>query len=222
MDKIIITPQKLFFVFLGMLLLTIIGTSYGFIILKDQLTQDVNNINEAELAIEISDLEIAAIDNSLADYRQYKSIEAGIDTLLPSEKEQSQAIAAITNVFSDAGVDVTGLSFASTEGAPGELSQTVPSGIPGVVSLPVSVNITDQLSYGTIIDLLKKLESSGRHISISRVNVSASDRQEDGTPSGLLTLNVSFNIQLLGQPPAPATPATDAAATDEEASWNNN
>ena len=183
-------PKQFFYILLlvgvGVLALGVLG----YHTLISQLQSRVDASHEAEIRNEVSSLELELAQTNIAKYQDLKDWSDQINQLLPDEKQQSEAVTILVNIFNELGLNANSISFDNPDTGPSSTSQTIASGISGVVSLPVTISFAEPIPYTQAIALIQELETSGRHISLVDVRLS-------GAEGDTVNLNLRLTLQLL-------------------------
>jgi hypothetical protein len=165
-----------------------------------------NRTTEAQLsALKVAKAEVAA-------YAYFKDVA---NKVIPSDKNQDQAVVEIFKLADESGIKVEKISFPASElgnpsssapssgsttgtpaaGAKSAISQAKPvEGISGLYSLKVTVEPDNEVSYESVIAFLKKLENNRRTAQITRVVLDPGGSIESGDLA--IHLTVELNIFL--------------------------
>lgn len=203
------TPKKVFYSMLVLVLIVVAASAYIFVIFRDELRQDIHSITEKKLEVELADGELRQLRETSEEYAQYSYLREELTNILPADKEQSEAISRLISLFNKAGVPVAGLSFLGTDGAPTNESQTVDTGINGVAALPIEVAVPDPIPYEKAVRLLKVLEGSERHLNVDTFALASTSDNE--LPDGYVNITVKVEMQLKAEPTAAQTTESGGA-----------
>jgi hypothetical protein len=165
-----------------------------------------NRTTEAQLsALKVAKAEVAA-------YAYFKDVA---NKVIPSDKNQDQAVVEIFKLADESGIKVEKISFPASElgnpssstpssssttgtpaaGAKSAVSQAKPvEGIGGLYSLKVTVEPDNEVSYESVIAFLEKLENNRRTAQITRVVLDPGGSIETGDLA--IHLTVELNIFL--------------------------
>ncbi len=101
--------------------------------------------------------------------------------------DKASGIAQISGIIQDQGLSLTGLTFAATEGLPNEQSQSMPSGISGILVMPVQFDTEG--SFSQLSRMLESFEHQARFMRVSDLNI---NRNDNGSLNASLTVEVFF------------------------------
>ncbi len=128
------------------------------------------------------------------DIDTYKQLDAVAKSIVPRDKDQARAIRDIVQIAEDNGITIDGISFpsstlgakqaavpastdANTPAAPVAPKDSQVKAVPGVngvysVTLDVTPNSNNPISYSQLINFLERLENNRRTAQISRISIS--------------------------------------------------
>lgn len=155
-------------------------------------------LSHQTLSTKADELSKVIADISLANHRltSYEELESEYDTLeplaekvdnvLPADKRQTEVTLQLEAIVRRAGLTLSGLTFESTSGRPGEKSQTLAANVPGVLVMPVQFQITS--SYEDFLQVLQSIERHERYMQVSDLSISRTGEQ--------LQFNVNLEVFL--------------------------
>ena len=166
--------KRFFYVMAVVLALSLLSIVGSYVWGKSQLEEKSTTLANKKAALDVSQEAIVKLQNGKVDDANIQSLEALLDRLLPTTKEQDKLIADIIYTSTaEAGIPfikVTNFSFSGGE-EPNDLSGTIVStGNPGVNEYPFNMSITE-ISYGTLLGLLRQIETNGRIIQIDSIQI---------------------------------------------------
>lgn len=159
------------------------------------------------------DSQLASLSGAKKEVEQYAYFNNIAKTVIPSDKDQAQAVLDISQLASQAGIGIASVTFpastlgagaaatSGTAGAKSPITQAKPvDGIPGVYSLELSiapqtgpgVPADKVVTYTKLLDFLKRIENDRRTAQVTQVNI-----QPQGTDTGpnqLVNFTITINI----------------------------
>ncbi len=167
-----ITPKQLFITLVTIVSLVIMVGLVGFWMSHRALAGKADNLSVLMTDISVINERLTSLEQLEQEYAELADLRDSVYKILPEEKEQAKVALQLQAIVSSVGLELRGLSFESTSGRPGEISQTLTSSIPNVRIMPVRFQIVS--SYQEFIQLLEALENNKRHMQISNLNISRS------------------------------------------------
>lgn len=181
------TARKFFFTLLLILVVSFAGVAGVYVWGSNKSEEKALEVSNLKADKDISEEAILKLKKAQSDIDNIDEVVAILDRLLPKEKEQDKLIADIIyTATAEAGIPFSQVvSFAFNGGTePNNLSGTAASkSNPGVYEYPFNVNINN-ISYETLLQLLREIETNGRIIQVDNVGIS---------PDGATT---NVNVQL--------------------------
>ncbi len=178
-------PKRLYWFLSALITITLLiligGFWYGHTILVKR-GHELSQV-ASELKFEKQHLDqLAALQSQ---YNAIKPLTARVQSVLPAQKDQAEVVAQISTLVKDTGLKISGLTFDTTQGLPGDTSQTRPASVGGILVMPVSFDTTGR--YAQIENLLRSFERQERFMRVSSIEIS---RNEDGTITSGLVIEV--------------------------------
>jgi Tfp pilus assembly protein PilO len=165
-------PQKFFFILLSLLIVLIGAGGTGYYFAVKYLGTAQSKLEQQYVAQNDAEMQIEEITKLRAQYtRDVVPLQQKIDAALPHTKNQTEILAQLQRLATDAGLQIS--SFPNSAN-PTATSQAVKSGL--VLALPVSFQTTG--SYAQLEIFLSKLESLNRYTSITNLAVSKIDSKK--------------------------------------------
>src|SRR5438876_584669 len=124
---------------------------------QGQLGSRVSQLQKLNADAILANQQVENLHKLQADYDSLASLTAQVQSVLPPQKEQADVIAQISQLAADNGVELSGLTFDSTQGLPSDKSQSQPASIGGIFVMPVHFSTTS--SYQNLANLLKNFEN---------------------------------------------------------------
>lgn len=180
-------PKQLTYLLVGILVLTVVLGTAGFIYGQTQLSKKIQQIQKTSADIKLQTQELEHLAKLEKSYQRLAPLDKKAQTVLPAQKQQSEVIAQITTLIKRNGMSIDGLTFEKTSGLPSETSQTQPGNIGGILVMPVKFQAT--ATYQQMIGLLSSFEQQQRYMQVTNLDIT---RQEDKQ----LVLNISLNVFL--------------------------
>lgn len=167
------TPKKYFFTLLGIIVLLIAASGYGYYYAVTRI-----NASKAELAMTLTDQEAAQqqLDDMAKLRIQYNRdilpILPRIIDALPRTKNQTEILAQLQSIATESGLSLTNVSLPSAAGLPGDTSQTVKTGT--VLALPISFQL--QGTYAQLQAFLTRVENLSRFTNVTSLAISHAEK----------------------------------------------
>jgi Tfp pilus assembly protein PilO len=118
-----------------------------------------------------------------------KDLEATIQRVLPSDKDQSTALALIDQFSRNTGVPVSQISFNPGTAKQGGQTLTSPSTIKGVSVISVTLECTST-RYENLLNFLKTVETTQRRMQVTSVNITPNTTNPDILDQTNLTIDI--------------------------------
>lgn len=180
-------PKQLTYVLAGALAMIVILGIASFLYGQKQLSVKIQQIQKTSADIKLQTQELEHLAKLEKSYQQFAPLDKKAQSVLPTQKQQSEVIAQITTLIKRNGMSIDGLTFEKTSGLPSETSQTQPGSVGGILVMPVKFQA--KASYSQMIGLLKSLEQQQRYVQVTDLDITRTD-------GGLLVLNISVNVFL--------------------------
>lgn len=165
-----ITPKQLSIALFTIILLLIVSGLVGFWMSHKTLSEKADHLSVLLVDISVSNERLGNLQQLEQEYVDMVDLRHKTDKILPEEKRQTEVALQLRQIANKAGLELSSLSFESTSGRPGEVSQTLTSSISGVRIMPVRFQITS--SYQEFVELLRSIENHQRHMQVSNLNIS--------------------------------------------------
>ncbi len=169
------TAKKFFLVLLLLLVLSFVGVAGAYTWGSGKSEEKAMTVSDLKAERDVSEEAILKLKKAQSDAENVDEVVAVLDRLLPKEKEQDKLIADIIyTATAEAGIPFSQVASFSFNGGdePGALSGTTQvKGITGVYEYPFNVNINN-ISYETLLQLLREIETNGRIIQVDNVGIS--------------------------------------------------
>lgn len=181
------TAKKFYFTLIGLIILSFGAVAGVYVWGNGQLEEQSNELANLKSTRDVSQESIIKLQKAKTDSKDVESVVALLDRLLPQQKEQDKLIADIIyTATAEAGISFTNIASFSFDGGsdPDALSGTTASkDNPGVFEYPFNLSIND-ISYATLLDLLREIETNGRIIQVDNIGITPNE------------LNSNVNVQL--------------------------
>lgn len=180
---------------LFLILLGVGGIVFSFTWGDKQLAAKAQGVSKLLAERDAKQESILKLTQANTDEAESKTIATLLDRLLPTAKNQETLVVDIIyTATGEAGIpfnNIKTFSF-SGSGAPDALSGTEPfKEIPGVYQYPFTLTI-DNITYDTLLKLLREIETNGRIVHVDNVQISP-DKQNKGL---LASVNLSMKAFL--------------------------
>lgn len=169
---------------------------------KSQSLADLKNQSQS------ADSQLVNLVQAKKDIEKYAYFKSIANTVIPTDKNQAQAVLEINQIADDTGISIQSITFpastlggitgtaasSTTQSAVGKaatqtaLTQAKPvPGVPGLYSLQLTITpatgkdvpASKQVTYAKMLDFLKRIENNRHTAQISQVSIQpASDSQE--------------------------------------------
>jgi hypothetical protein len=170
------TAKKLFFVLLALTVLSIAGSG-GIIVLGQGKLKEAN----ARASIAASDADLADQQKSIrqellekvSDLQNIKGLAA---SFLPDTKNQDVLLAELYTIAKQNNIKISAITFDGATVAVGTnnptQTQTLKE-IKGVLVLPFSVRVTQEMSYKQLLGFLESFEKNRRKMQITSIGINS-------------------------------------------------
>ncbi len=186
------TPKKLFYVMLVVLLATLALTAVGIYFVDGYLKEQSETIAILKADDELLSIELINAQGTVESLKTYRYIDVKANKILPNTKNQSEAILLINTIGNEVGINTESFIFLGTDGKPSEKSQTEPlEGAKGILVFPVQVKF--DATYSQTINWLKLAEKNQRKMQVSSITMTVREVNGEYNPSDPLTVTVSIN-----------------------------
>lgn len=185
------TPKRLFFTLLVLTVGLLAGAATIYVTLRGQLRDSIADIAEKKLEIETSNEQLNQVRSVVQEYEALRPLDNMLNQFIPTAKDQSEALQLITTYAQRVGVQIQSVRFEDPQ-TPGEQSQAEPlSGVSGVFYMPLDISFAGPMPYDTALELIRLIENSPRHMSISSITFSPASEEE--SPDGGSTNTIPDN-----------------------------
>jgi hypothetical protein len=213
-----ITPKRLYFGLMGIIVLLIVGLLVGALGINSLLGKRADTLVGLKAKSQALTQEQLSLAGAKKSVQQYSSLEQIAQSIVPEDKDQAEAAREIVNIAAANNVSLASITFPAstlgtsttgTTGATGSgatatkptivdlnapsiaLSQLVAvPNIPGVYQLSISVagDPNQPVSYISLINFLSALEHNRRTAQISNITIAPNT-----TNPNLLTFSLQLN-----------------------------
>lgn len=185
--------KRMFYVMVAglvVLILAVLGSAYAGNML---LERQAKTLGDLKLHSQVLSTEQISLAKAKKDIAKYESLNTIAQSIVPQDKDQTQAVREIVNIASQSGIKPSSITFpASTLGsatstAPAASSSTATTtapaantkltqltpvkGIPGLYDLQITItqDPSSPVSYSKFIDFLSRLEQNRRTAQVSGI-----------------------------------------------------
>ena len=190
---------------LGLLVLSIVGTVAMLYFGTSLMKKNSENLINAKLNNVGSDTEEQTYMQARKDLQKYSGLNEVIQSVLPSSKDQAQAVQELYQIGDETGIVVdkiqfpsstlglTGAAAQSTTGAASSVTQAIPvTGMPNVLGITMTIDLQPSsgksISYADLISFLQKVEMNRRFMQVTNISV------ESDTTNGGVDANATITI----------------------------
>lgn len=189
--------KKLYYILVALIILSTLAIFGAYSWGKNQLEQSSITVSELIAERDAQQENIIILQKAETESEELAEVELLLDRLLPREKNQETLVLDIIyTATAESGIPLSSIaSFAfSGGGDPDALSGTLPNKeVAGVLEYPFTLELKD-ITYDSLLKLLQEVETNGRIIQVSTVQISP-----DKTSAGLLT-SVSLSMKAYVKP----------------------
>lgn len=191
------SAKQFYYVMIATTLISFCGIIGAFYWGNQRLAARASVIADLQADTDIAQEKIIALKDAKKSAELATDAEQLLGSLLPKTKEQEKLIAdVIYTASAEAGIPVQNLgsiSFNSNDN-PSDLSGTEPyTAVPGVYSYPFTMSV-DDISFETLLKLLKEVEQNGRLVQVENIEISP-DKEKPGTIA-----NVNLSLEAFLKP----------------------
>lgn len=186
------TPKKLFYVMLVVLIATLGMTAVGVYLVDGYLEEQSSIIGVLKAEDELLSTELINTQKTIENLKTYSYVDVKADKILPNTKNQSEAILLINTIGNEVGVGIKSFVFLGTDDKPSEKSQTEPlAGAKGILVFPVQVSF--EATYSQTINWLKLAERNQRKMQVSSINMAILELDGEYDPANPLSVTIGIN-----------------------------
>lgn len=163
------------------------------------LKKQSNKMVELKVNNQTADAQLANLESSKKEVEKYSYFKSVANSVIPSDKDQAQAVFDINEIANEAGITIQSVTFptsdlgskATSATAAGSkavlLSQAKPvTGISGLYSVELTITPATgaqvpadrQVTFTKFIDFLRRIENNRRTAQISQVNIQPLDQSD--------------------------------------------
>lgn len=190
-----ISAKQFFFVMIAVTILSFGGILGAFYWGDKQLINKTHILSELKTDSDVSQAKIIALSKAHQSTKLAEDTTKLLETLLPTQKQQEELVADILYTASaEAGIPIRQLGAITFTGGgePSDLSGTEESkDVPGVYTYPFSMSVSD-ISYDTLLVLLREIESNGRLVQVDNLQISP----DKVIPGQISSVNLSLKAFL--------------------------
>ncbi len=211
-QSIKVTPKQMRLVLLGVVALVVIVFLVVAIRGSSMLADKSQKLVDAKLKDKTTSAQLTSLEQAKKLVQQYSYFNDIAKTVLPTDKDQAQAVLDIFHLASKSGITIASITFpASNLGASGAasatgstttaISQAKPvTGINGLYSLELtitpqsgpSVSNSKVVTYTKFLNFLSRLENDRRTAQVSQVTVQPADNATG--PRDAVNFSLVINI----------------------------
>lgn len=185
------TSKKMYYVLLGLLAVSIIAGFTGMYFTDKYLASQADLVADRRADDEVLSQKLFSAQTTRDNLEDLAFVDELAKEVLPDAKNQSEVILLISKIAKESGISTDSFNFASTEGNPGDKSQTVElEGTTGVLVLPI--NTSFRSTYNELIKFLEKTELNKRKMQISDISISPR-LDDEGNPTDQLDVLLTIN-----------------------------
>lgn len=189
--------KKLYYTLIALVVLSTLAIFGAFSWGKNQLEQNSSSVSELIAERDAQQENIIILQKAEKENEEIEEVNQLLERLLPTEKKQETLVLDIIyTATAESGIPLSSIAtFAfSGGGDPDALSGTFPSkDVPGVLEYPFTLELKE-ISYDALLQLLEEIETNGRIIQVSTVQITP-----DKTNTSLLS-SVSLSMKAYVKP----------------------
>lgn len=191
-------------ILLGFIGLLVVLTLFGANLVVGKLRSQGDSLVSLKAKQQALTQEKANLVTAKAEVKKYAELETIAQAVVPQDKDQAEAVREIVNLAQANGITLTTISFpystlglitaspTTSTSTPSTLSLsqlTAVKGIPGVYSLPITIedsSTSTAVSYTAFYNFLTSLEQNRRTSLVTGLNIQP-------LPNGLVTFSLNVN-----------------------------
>lgn len=175
---------------------------------------------DLKLQSKVVDAQLSSLAQSKKEVQQYAYFNDIAKTVLPTDKDQAQAVLDIFQLAASSGISIASISFpastlgvkssgssagnAATAPAQSVISQAKPvEGIQGLYGIELTINpdtgpsipAGQRVTYGKLLDFLSRIEHNRRTAQITQVNIQPVGAENGGSQFINFTLTINIFIK---------------------------
>jgi Tfp pilus assembly protein PilO len=189
--------RKLYYTLIALIILSSIAIFGAFSWGKDQLEQNSSSVSELIAERDAQQENIIILQKAETESQEVEEVNQLLERLLPTEKNQETLVLDIIyTATAESGIPLSSIATFAFNGAgdPDALSGTLPNKeVPGVLEYPFTLELKD-ITYDALLQLLQEIETNGRIIQVSTVQINP-----DKTNISLLS-SVSLSMKAYVKP----------------------
>ncbi|HIA92077.1 TPA: hypothetical protein EYO12_03105 [Candidatus Saccharibacteria bacterium] len=191
-------PKALFVILCFALVASTLAAGSIYYFVQNDLESNLELIREKTAELDTIDEKARLLNDTKIELQTLKdqNIDQKISTILPDVKNQPQAIQNLYSIFDQNKIELTGITFESTEDEPNNTSQSTATDVTGVLSLPVELTFNPEMSYSKAKNLIKDLQQSSRHLSISEMQLTPN--LDSGNVLVSISVDIHFEAEVAG------------------------
>ncbi len=183
--------KRLFYILLGFNLLLVGGILVAFTVASGKVQQKSQKVAQAKADLETNG---QAIDNYKvlqATFSNNKDLEAIVQKALPTDKDQSAALADLDRFSQTTGLPVQQINFNGGSNKGTGKTLTSPSSLKGVSVIAVTLH-SSSTRYNNLLAYLQAIETTQRRMQVTSVAITPNS----GDPNLLDRVDLSIDIYL--------------------------
>lgn len=185
------SPQKLFYVLLGLIAVIVLGGGAGYYYGHVWLSEKIDQLESLRAEAVVAKEEVDRLQELELVYGDIQELEEKTDRILPEEKLQSEVASQIFAMIDGAGLDGGGISFQSTSGIPDRTTQTDEGSLDEVLVMPVNFNVSG--TYQELLLFLDNVERQERFMQVTSLSI---NRSSSDDTDGQLNLSIQLEVFL--------------------------
>jgi type II secretory pathway component PulM len=189
--------KKAYYVFIAILALCILGVFVTIYIGNGIMQKSSSKLVQTKLEDISADTKEQTYLQARKNLEEYSSLNETISQILPSTKDQAQAVKNLYQIGDANGIIVSDIQFPTSTLGESSSSESVTQAekvkdMPGVLGIDINVKLKsvsgDTINYGDLIKFLQEVELNRRSMQIKQITVNAD--QERGGVQAQLTLTI--------------------------------
>lgn len=185
--------KKAFFAMLGVVIFLIGLCGAGTYFANRLLKSEGDKLVEHKLEQAVLERQSAALEQAKKDIAEYEELEKIAKTIVPQEKDQAITVLEIIELAEKSGISIGSIQFPdsllgdikqgkTTSTVDPNTTQLTPvTNLKGVYAMEINVQSDQEnpVSYGKLLDFLKRLENNRRTAQVTSVSIQPSEENRN-------------------------------------------
>lgn len=185
-----IQAKKLFFILITLNIILLGGTFLAFTISNSIASKKSQKISQLKADVESNDQSLVNYKVLQSAVNSNKELEAISQKVLPSDKDQSAALADIDKFSRETSTPIQQITFSTATNKTGATPTSI-SGVKGVSVIGVVLH-SNNVRYNNLLLFLKRIETTQRRMQVTSVTITPNSSD----PSLLSRVDLSIDIYI--------------------------